>query len=75
VVTEECLLHPSRNPELGKEGIEKMLKDYLGLEKVIWLWKGMMGDDQVRPAARAPRAGPLSHFPRYAISASYMMRS
>lgn len=47
VVTEECLLHPSRNPHLGKEGIEKMLKDYLGLEKIIWLWKGMMGDDHV----------------------------
>ncbi|PNH01389.1 Agmatine deiminase [Tetrabaena socialis] len=46
VVTEECLLHPSRNPVLGKEGIEKMLKEYLGLEKIIWLWKGMMGDDQ-----------------------------
>jgi Porphyromonas-type peptidyl-arginine deiminase len=37
--TEECLLHPSRNPHLGKEGIEKVLKDYLGLEKVIWFWK------------------------------------
>ncbi|KAG2430345.1 hypothetical protein HYH02_013709 [Chlamydomonas schloesseri] len=47
VVTEECLLHPSRNPHLGKEGIEKMLKEYLGLEKIIWLWKGMMGDDHV----------------------------
>jgi agmatine deiminase len=38
-VTEECLLDPSRNPQLGKEGIEEMLKEYLGLEKVIWLWK------------------------------------
>lgn len=47
VVTEECLLHPSRNPHLGKEGIEKMLKEYLGLDKIIWLWKGMMGDDHV----------------------------
>jgi agmatine/peptidylarginine deiminase len=43
LVTEECLLDPSRNPHLGKEGIEAMLKDYLGLEKVIWLWKGMAG--------------------------------
>ena len=24
VVTEECLLDPSRNPDLGKEGIEKV---------------------------------------------------
>ena len=38
-MTEECLLDPSRNPQLGKEGIEEMLKEYLGLDKVIWLWK------------------------------------
>jgi agmatine deiminase len=43
IVTEECLLDPSRNPQLGKEGIEQLLKDYLGLDKVIWLWKGMAG--------------------------------
>ncbi len=24
VVTEECLLDPSRNPDLGKEGVEKV---------------------------------------------------
>ena len=24
-----------------------MLKDYLGLEKVIWLWRGMEGDTEV----------------------------
>ena len=47
MVTEECLLDPSRNPHLGKEGIEKLLKDFLGLEKVIWLWKGMAGDTEV----------------------------
>ncbi|KAG0565668.1 hypothetical protein M758_7G005500 [Ceratodon purpureus] len=45
--TEECLLHASRNPHLGKEGIEKVLKDYLGLEKIIWFWRGIMGDDGV----------------------------
>jgi hypothetical protein len=43
-VTEECLLDPSRNPQLGKEGIEKLLKEYLGIDKVIWLWKGMAGE-------------------------------
>lgn len=45
--TEECLLHASRNPHLGKEGIEKVLKEYLGLEKIIWFWRGIMGDDGV----------------------------
>jgi agmatine/peptidylarginine deiminase len=47
LVTEECLLHPSRNPHYGKAGIEAMLKEYLGLEKIIWLWKGVAGDDSV----------------------------
>lgn len=26
IVTEECLLHPSRNPHYGKAGIEAVLK-------------------------------------------------
>lgn len=47
LVTEECLLDPSRNPHLGKEGIETLLKEYLGIDKVIWLWKGMAGDTEV----------------------------
>lgn len=34
LVTEECLLDPSRNPHLGKEGIDSMLKEYLGIDKV-----------------------------------------
>lgn len=45
--TEECLLHASRNPHLGREGVEKVLKEYLGLEKIIWFWRGIMGDDGV----------------------------
>jgi agmatine deiminase len=47
LVTEECLLDESRNPHLGKEGIENLLKEYLGIDKVIWLWKGMAGDTEV----------------------------
>lgn len=47
LVTEQCLLHESRNPGLGKEGIEDTLKEYLGLEKIIWLWKGVVGDDEI----------------------------
>lgn len=47
VVTEECLLHPSRNPHYGKANIERVMKEYLGLEKIIWLWKGVAGDDAV----------------------------
>ena len=45
LVTEECLLHPSRNPGMSKEEIEAQLKVYLNVEKVIWLEKGVYGDE------------------------------
>lgn len=41
MVTEMCLLHPSRNPHLSKEEIEQKLKDYLNCEKVIWVKDGI----------------------------------
>lgn len=41
LTTEECLLSPGRNPHLSKEEMEGILCDYLGLEKVIWLGRGM----------------------------------
>ena len=41
ITTESCLLHPSRNPGLTKDEIEHGLKDYLGIEKVIWLASGL----------------------------------
>lgn len=42
---EECLLHPSRNPDMTKEEIEQALKDHLGMEKVIWLPDGLYNDE------------------------------
>ena len=45
ITTEECLLSPGRNPELSKEEIEQHLRDYLGLEKVIWLGRGIDPDE------------------------------
>lgn len=45
VVTEQCLLSPGRNPHLTKEQIEENLKQYLGVEKVIWLKEGMDPDE------------------------------
>ena len=41
MVTEMCLLHPSRNPHMNKEEIEHMLKEYLNCEKVIWVKDGI----------------------------------
>lgn len=44
LTTEECLLNPNRNPNLNKEQIENLLKDYLGAKKVIWLPEGVFKD-------------------------------
>lgn len=43
--TKECLLHPSRNPDLTQQQIEDYLKAYLGAEKVIWIENGLYADD------------------------------
>lgn len=45
LVTEECLLSEGRNPHLTKEQIEQTLKDYLNVEKVIWLEAGIYNDE------------------------------
>jgi agmatine deiminase len=44
ITTEQCLLHPSRNPDLSREQIEEHLRDHLGLERVVWLGKGLVED-------------------------------
>jgi agmatine deiminase len=45
LTTEECLLNANRNPERSREQIEAILLDYLGAEKVIWLGRGVWGDE------------------------------
>lgn len=45
LTTEECLLNPNRNPKLTREQIEAELKKYLNIRKVIWLKKGLDGDE------------------------------
>ena len=45
LTTEQCLLNKNRNPHLSKEDIEKYLKDHLGVTHIIWLKKGISGDD------------------------------
>lgn len=45
LTTEECLLAPDRNPDLSKEDIEGYLRDYLGAEVVLWLDRGLWGDE------------------------------
>ena len=45
LTTEECLLNPDRNPTLNQAQIERLLADYLGIERVIWLGKGVINDE------------------------------
>ena len=37
VTTETCLLNPNRNPRLGRADNERLLRDYLGADRVVWL--------------------------------------
>jgi agmatine deiminase len=47
LTTEECLLSEvqQRNPGLSREQLEQVFADYLGVEQVIWLDRGIVGDD------------------------------
>ncbi len=45
LTTEQCLLNPNRNSHLSKDEIEGYLKSYLGVERVLWLGEGIVGDD------------------------------
>jgi agmatine deiminase len=41
ITTEECLLSPGRNPELDRGQIEQHLRDYLNIDTIIWLARGI----------------------------------
>ncbi|MCI0521153.1 MAG: agmatine deiminase [Chloroflexi bacterium] len=45
LTTAECLLSPGRNPDLSQAQIEAYLYDYLNVEKVIWLPRGVFNDE------------------------------
>jgi len=47
LTTEECLLSEvqQRNPGLSREQLESAFEDYLGIDQVIWLGRGIVGDD------------------------------
>jgi len=48
LTTEECLLDPAvqtRNPGLSRTAIEAALRENLGVTNVLWLGKGIAGDD------------------------------
>ncbi len=48
LTTEECLLSPDvqiRNPGFTRSDYEECLREYLGVVNVIWLGRGILGDD------------------------------
>ena len=42
--TEQCLLHPNRNPHLSRGDIEGRLTRDLGFDRVLWLGEGLVND-------------------------------
>jgi agmatine deiminase len=40
-----CLLNPNRNPHLNQEQIEEYLCNYYGVDQVLWIDEGIVGDD------------------------------
>ncbi len=45
ITTEACLLSKGRNPNMSKPEIEEMLREYLGVDKVIWVRHGIYEDE------------------------------
>jgi agmatine deiminase len=45
LTTRSVLLNPNRNSDMDKDVIDQRLRDYLGHEEIIWLNKGLEGDD------------------------------
>ncbi len=40
-----CLLNPNRNPQLSQEQIETYLQHYYGVDQILWVSEGIVGDD------------------------------
>jgi agmatine deiminase len=47
LTTEECLLSEvqQRNPGVSREQLEQCFHEYLGIDQVLWLGRGIAGDD------------------------------
>ncbi|HLH65154.1 MAG TPA: agmatine deiminase family protein [Solirubrobacteraceae bacterium] len=44
LTTEQCLLCPNRNPSLDRDQIEAVLRERLGVERIVWLAHGLVED-------------------------------
>lgn len=84
LTTEECLLNHNRNPQLSKEEIENNLKEYLNVNKIIWLNRGIYNDETnghvdniccfIRPGVVALAWTDDKNDPQYEISAENFER-
>lgn len=45
LTSKSCLLNPNRNPHLTQDQIERYLCDFYGVEQVLWVEGGIVGDD------------------------------
>jgi agmatine deiminase len=45
LTTSSCLLNINRNPHLNQSQIEQYLQNYYGVENILWLGDGILGDD------------------------------
>jgi agmatine deiminase len=45
ITSSSCLLNPNRNPKLGRSQVEDYLRNYYGVEQILWVEEGIVGDD------------------------------
>ena len=45
LTSKSCLLNTNRNPHLNQEEIESYLKNYYGVQQILWVSDGIVGDD------------------------------
>jgi len=45
LTSRSCLLNPNRNPYLNQSQIEEYLSNYYGVEQILWIDEGIVGDD------------------------------
>jgi agmatine deiminase len=84
LVTEQCLLNRNRNPRLGRAQIEDCLRDYLGVQAIIWLGEGVINDETdghvdnlacfVKPGVIALHWTDDTRDPQYAVSQDALLR-
>jgi agmatine deiminase len=45
ITSTACLLNKNRNPHLNQEEIENYLHNYYGVDQILWVDEGIVGDD------------------------------